>query len=182
MKKNKTVAYMLATTLLLGGTFLGTKALFTDTATSKNSLILTTGKVDIEVNEDAWLRNVKDTNNDGKINAQDRPYNQGCEQSAEGTFSNVQPGDTFMRYINVLNQESTYDVSLKIEKEITNNNEELMKFIKIEDNILTELPAKANSGGYITVKIENTDAAWKAFNGAGQLDLNATYTIEATQK
>ena len=30
MKKNKTIAYMLAATLLVGGTFLGTKALFTD--------------------------------------------------------------------------------------------------------------------------------------------------------
>ncbi len=30
MKKNKTIAYMMAAMLLVGGTFVGTKALFTD--------------------------------------------------------------------------------------------------------------------------------------------------------
>ena len=49
MKKNKTVAYMLAATLLVGGTFLGTKALFTDKLDSIGELAISTGDVDIEV-------------------------------------------------------------------------------------------------------------------------------------
>lgn len=187
MKKNKTVAYMLATTLLLGGAFVGSKALFTDKATSENKLILTTGKVDIEVKEGAWMRNVQDKNNDGIIDARDDADSQKCEKSADGVFANVQPGDTFTRYISVLNGKSTYDVTMEIKKELTGNNEKLMKYIEIEDASLVdgvkEIGSGYNTGGYITVKIsDKKEGAWDAFNGAGQFDLNATYTINATQK
>lgn len=49
MKKSKTVAYMLAATLLVGGTFAGTKALFTDNIDNVGELKISTGDVDIKV-------------------------------------------------------------------------------------------------------------------------------------
>lgn len=184
MKKNKTVAYMLATALLLGGTFVGTNALFSDTETSNNNLILKTGKVDITVSENDWLKNVQDQNGDGQITAIDRPYNQGCEQNSNGEFNNIQPGDTFTRYINILNQESSYSVDLSIIEELNSNNPELMKHISVDSSDLngrTIIPANANTGGYITVKIADTQEAWQAFNGAKPLNIDAVYTITATQ-
>ncbi len=51
MKKNKTVAYMMAAMLLVGGTFVGTKALFTDADIAENGLIITTGEIGIEVDQ-----------------------------------------------------------------------------------------------------------------------------------
>ena len=49
MKKNKTIAYMLAAALLVGGTFVGTKALFIDVENTIGELAISTGDVDIKV-------------------------------------------------------------------------------------------------------------------------------------
>lgn len=49
MKKNKTIAYMLAATLLVGGTFAGTKAWFTDKDVVTNDIIIATGVLDVAV-------------------------------------------------------------------------------------------------------------------------------------
>ena len=52
MKKNKTIAYMLAATLLVGGTFAGTKALFESKVTAQTDLVITTGSlklVDVKI-------------------------------------------------------------------------------------------------------------------------------------
>ena len=184
MKKKQYLTYIVAGTLLASGTFLGTRALFSDTKTSTNSLTLRTGKVAIQINEDDWLRNVNDTNNDGHITPLDKPYQQGVEQNSQGIFENVHPGDTFSRYINVLNGESSYAVTISIQKEFTGDKQELMQFIEVDDSnlqYLTTLPKHSNSGGYITIKIKDTPEAWKAFNGAGEINLNDTYTITATQ-
>ena len=51
MKKNKTIAYMLAAALLVGGTFVGTKALFTDKIETAGELQISTGDVNIEIIE-----------------------------------------------------------------------------------------------------------------------------------
>ncbi|RDY22507.1 hypothetical protein CHF27_013025 [Romboutsia maritimum] len=57
MKKNKTIAYMMAATLLIGGASLGTKALFSDQAEAKvNDLIITMGNLHVKVDEgDGWI-------------------------------------------------------------------------------------------------------------------------------
>ena len=184
MLKNKTIAYTLATSLLLGGTFLGTKATLIDEKTSNNSLNLTTGKLQIELISGIWVRNAVDKNNDGHITTIDLPEQQeGLEKNKTGNFSNVQPGDTFTRYINVLNGTNDYDITLQVKKELTGNNEELMKFIDIDayqlENI-NSMSKRTNTGGYITVKIENSKEAQKALNGAKNLNLNAAFTITAT--
>lgn len=186
MKRNKLLSFLLAGTLLVGGTFLGTKALFSDSEQSENALILTTGKVDINVNSQDWLRNVVDKDGDNRITPLDSPYKQeGLEKSNTGEFKNVQPGDTFSRYINILNKDSTYDVLIDISDKLNIDDETLREHIEIDKSNLVEgvkkLGAGLNSGGYITIKIKNTDEAWEAFNGAGTVNLNNIYTITATQ-
>ena len=54
MKKNKTIVYMLAAALLVGGTFVGTKAYFTDSAEAKTNLILSMGDVDVSAEDTEW--------------------------------------------------------------------------------------------------------------------------------
>ncbi|MEG1285055.1 MAG: hypothetical protein RSD22_04905 [Romboutsia sp.] len=87
MKKNKTIAYMLAATLLVGGTFAGTKALFTDKVDIANKLVITTGIVDIEIKEDTeWFKNGDKLSKD---------------------FSTLVPGDVLTREVKVANNSNT---------------------------------------------------------------------------
>lgn len=65
MKINKTIEYALATTLLLGGTYLGTKATLIDEIFSNHNLNLTTGNLKIRLIESPRVRNAKDKNDDG---------------------------------------------------------------------------------------------------------------------
>ena len=163
MKKNKTCAYMLAATLLVGGTFLGTKALFQDTETSNNSLILTTGKVDIEVEGGQWTR----LDNTGSI-------------VGEGTeFDNVKPGDKFVKRINISNQNSKYKVNLKVDDN-TNIPEELKNIITVSNQNKDFINKGAQTSMTVEVKVEDTEEAWEKLNGTN-LDLDAMYTITATQ-
>lgn len=97
MKKNKTIAYALAATLLVGGTFLGTKALFTDKIDTVGELSISTGDVDIdaEVVQDWTLdRNGEE---DGKgTNTQDK------------RFDNLKTGDVLKKTVKIKNQGSLY--------------------------------------------------------------------------
>lgn len=88
MKKNKTIAYALAATLLVGGTFAGTKAWFTDKDESKSDLILTTGSIDVELKSRGW-------NVVGETEA--------TETNNDGVFTNVRPGDKFEKAVEVNN-------------------------------------------------------------------------------
>ena len=198
MKKNKTLAYTLAAALLVGGTFLGTKALFQDQVESSNPLILTSGKVDISIAEDGkWRKNVTDRHPDGVISSGDKlDDNEGV-----GTeFKNVQPGDTFSKYISIINNSSTYDVNLKIEENLEGIPAGLEDYIVVEDGgnpkfeeqkeytigsqfkNLTTLPIGTNTGGYVTIKILDKPGAWEALNNLKEpLKLDAFYKIIATQ-
>lgn len=96
MKKNKTVAYMLAATLLVGGTFLGTKALFTDSVDSIGELTISTGDVDIEaVVKQDWAihRNGEETNT-GTNNPKGMP----------NVVDNLKRGDYLTKTIEVTNE------------------------------------------------------------------------------
>lgn len=113
MKKNKTVAFMLAATLMVGGTFLGTKAWFTDTETSSNNLVVTTGTLDLTVTDnEGWVR--KSTDSTGQAN-----HTESLESAKDETntsFTNVRPGDYFEKEITVTNTGT-----LKQKLTITNN-------------------------------------------------------------
>ncbi|MGL5695216.1 MAG: TasA family protein [Peptostreptococcaceae bacterium] len=88
MKKNKTIAYMLAATLLVGGTFLGTKALYSDQETVDTGFVIKTGTLDVSIVDDnGWYV----TQN-------------GTEAIAvNDDFANAKPGDVFNRYFEVEN-------------------------------------------------------------------------------
>lgn len=91
MKKNKTLAFMLAASLLVGGTFVGTKALFTDKIDVAGELAISTGDVDIEVvkpTENKWVldRNGVE-NSDGTIGVELR------HDSKDGADIETYPGD-----------------------------------------------------------------------------------------
>ena len=91
MKKNKTIAYALAATLLVGGTFAGTKALFSDEAKVTGELSISTGDVDITTTgvENDWkiVRNGDENNGPSK----------------EVTFDNLKVGDEITKQITVKN-------------------------------------------------------------------------------
>ena len=88
MKKNKTVAFALATALLVGGTFMGTKAWFTDSAEVSNDLIVSIGNLDLEIEEVDWRHK--------------RENPQESETMPLDT-ENVRPGDWFEKEVTVTN-------------------------------------------------------------------------------
>ena len=92
MKKNKTIAYALAATLLVGGTFAGTKALFSDKAEAYNDLVITMGNLNVDVVEGEWELENSDSESENSTN-NDR-------------FTNVKPGDSFLKKVTVTNNGS----------------------------------------------------------------------------
>lgn len=92
MKKNKTIAYMLAATLLVGGTFLGTKALFTDKIDTVGELSISTGDVDVEVvGTEGWI-----------ITRNGEDENEGTTGPA--TYDNLKYGDVLTKKIKIKNE------------------------------------------------------------------------------
>lgn len=183
MKINKTISYALATSLLLGGTFLGTKATLIDEKTADNKLNLTTGNLQIRLIPGTWIRNAEDKNGDKHITTIDDPEDQNCETSKTGSFKNVQAGDTFTRYISILNGANNSDITLKVKQELAGDNKELMQFITVDTYQLEGLKSmnkNTNAGGYITVKISDSEEAKKALNGSKTFNLNSAITITAT--
>lgn len=130
MKKNKTIAYALAATLLVGGTFAGTRAYFTDKDEAKANLILSMGDVDVEVDESqGWIY---ESTVHGKKEA--TPF----RLLNSDSFMNVKPGDKFVKEVKIKNG-SDIDTDLAIEGGDVKANSELAKaindgFIKVKDN------------------------------------------------
>ena len=166
MKKNKTVAYMLAATLLVGGTFAGTKALFEDTERAESKLILNTGKVDISVDDTQdWTRRDID----------------GIEKGTSPvSFDNVVPGETYVKYITIKNN-STYDVNLAVEEATTGIPADLKPFIKVEKATVKDLGKDEECDLRVSVSIDDTKAAWDALNGAAPIEITSLFGITATQ-
>ena len=130
MKKNKTIAYMLAATLLVGGTFVGTKAYFTDRAEAKANLVLSMGDVDVDVDESqGWIY---ESTVHGKKEAKPMSF------VNSDAFMNVKPGDKFVKEVKITNG-SDIDTDLVIEGGDAKANSELAEaikdgFIKVKDN------------------------------------------------
>lgn len=115
MKKNKTIAYMLAATLLVGGTFLGTKALFTDNINTVGELKISTGDVDIEILEEnsKWtlLRNGEELKEGTNIEDQfgkdgfapEHDTNKIDEVPETPFANNLKPGDVLRKIVVVKN-------------------------------------------------------------------------------
>ena len=171
MRKNKTVAYMLAAALLVGGTFAGTKALFQDTETVHNPLIIKTGKVDITAYGNSWIMM-----NESGVILEDG-------SNVDNTFSNVQPGYKFTKNIRISNNSSsTYNVNLGV-KASDNIPTDLKNIITITNQDMSQkvLSPGGSTTMTVEVKINNTDEAWQKLNGLSQLDLDAIYEITGIQ-
>lgn len=124
MKKNKTVAFMLAATLLVGGTFMGTKAFFTDSATASNDLVITMGNVDLLVEEGPWKNENKSTE-------------AGQSKNAEGNiFKNVKPNDSFIKEVTIKNNGSLKQV-IKLNR--GDVSKEYPSILKVGETITSEI-------------------------------------------
>lgn len=111
MKKNKTIAYMMAAMLLVGGTFLGTKALFTDSIDNVGEISISTGDLDIELEDANWVldrngiehgdntQNVDDPEGIGKGEIISNDMNR-----TKAFANNLKPGDVLTKTVKVTNK------------------------------------------------------------------------------
>ena len=181
MKKNKTVAYMLAATLLVGGTFLGTKALFTDEVTAAGEISISTGDVDLEVTKDTgWTltRNGEEDNIGG------------------AEFDNLKTGDVLKKQITVKNNGTlTALVNLVENKDVTGQLPEgidYSTFITTRDVIdeLEDGTMIMNSGTSIMVELtlevtgggKHNESLNSDTQESTTINLNDSYTLKATQQ
>lgn len=112
MSKKKTIAYLIAGSLLIGGTFIGTKAWFTDGGTADNSLIVTMGSFNLDIIEN---KDVKEQPTGWVLHRNGKPESIKTEANGHN-FTNVKPGDQFIRTVTfknsgTLNQRVTLDLS-----------------------------------------------------------------------
>ena len=185
MKKNKTVAYMLAATLLVGGTFLGTKALFTDKVDTVGELSISTGDVDIDadVTQDWHLeRNGEElntgTSNDGRL----------------AQFENLKYGDVLTKEVKITNKGTLKAlVNFEENKEITSKLPDGIAYTaRIVDGKQLEKDTLVAPGESSTIefKLEVVKGGQHnengSFNSDNQeetiIDLNDSYTLTAQQQ
>lgn len=144
MKKNKTIAYALAATLLVGGTFAGTKAWFTASGEVDSGLVVTTGSMGLEVNsEKNWTVIEEDgyqTEITNKTNGND--------------FKNAKPGDTFEKIVTIKNTGSLNQVLEVSGGSIDNKkNENFTVTLEGLDKIQGVLNAGSNNTKQFKIKV-----------------------------
>ena len=152
MKKNKTIAYMLAATLLVGGTFVGTKAWFTDKVDAKNDLVITTGTLDVEFKGD-WCEEW------GVIST-----NEEAEKVGDNVYKNVKPGDGFTKGVAITNK-GNLSTKLSVEGGQVKEGKEDMPFT-IEYQGLNDLNGKI---------LKPNETVYFQINGTFNKDLDNTY-------
>lgn len=110
MKKKKIVAFALAAGLLVGGTFVGTKALFTDSIENVGEISISTGDLDIELEDTEWVLDRNGAEHaDGTQNVEDKEGNdQGTLVSnditrTEAFANNLKPGDKLTKTVKIKN-------------------------------------------------------------------------------
>lgn len=207
MKKNKRMAYALAVTLLVGGTFVGTKALFTDMEQVAGELKISTGDVDIEVVGDTnWVldRNGNEYADGSTVGGEtgiNVPLN---EIETEVNFANnIKPGDVLTKEITiknagtlianvglVRNEEVNFGVLegfLTLEETLVEGQNVDSLIMHPEEEIKVQLRISANGGGLhntddvttdgVTIKNYNKDTIEKT-----TVDLTNAWTLHATQQ
>lgn len=143
---------MLAATLLVGGTFVGTKAWFTDKVDAKNDLVITTGTLDVEF-EDDWCEQwgVIGTGTEAK-------------KVGNNVYENVKPGDGFIKGVAITNK-GTLSTKLSVEGGQVKEGKEDMPFT-IEYQGLNDLNGKI---------LEPNETVYFNINGTFNHDLDNTY-------
>lgn len=110
MKKKKVAALALAASLLVGGTFIGTKALFTDSIENVGEISISTGDLDIELEGTDWVLDRNGSEHaDGTQNVEDKEGNdKGTLVSnditrTEAFANNLKPGDKLTKTVKIKN-------------------------------------------------------------------------------
>lgn len=122
MRKNKTIAYALAATLLVGGTFAGTKAWFTASGEVDSGLVVTTGSMGLEVTEENNWTVITPKGDKTEITNKDN----------KNDFKNVKPGDDFEKSVTIKNIGSLNQVLDVTGGEINNSNPNFL--VKLVDD------------------------------------------------
>lgn len=126
MNKKKTIAYMMAATLLVGGTFVGTKAWFSDKVDTDNGIKITMGTLDLELKENG--AEGENQNKGWKLIRDEQVISEALgtkkesnENSKNGDIKkehvNIRPGDYFEREFTVTNKGSL-DQIVKIDSKL----------------------------------------------------------------
>ncbi|MDY3960018.1 hypothetical protein [Romboutsia timonensis] len=131
MKKNKTIAYMLAATLLVGGTFVGTKALFTDQIDTIGELSISTGDLDIEIDS-------KETTNWEIMRNGEENEDPNFTEGDEPNYGNIKPGDLLKKKVVIKNAGTLrIDKNLELSHDDKKIPNELKGFLKLSQTPIT---------------------------------------------
>lgn len=182
MKKNKTVAYALAATLLVGGTFLGTKALFTDKVDVAGELKISTGDVDIDVIEDtSWkLIRLGNDSNTGTNNDSGDKLN----------FDNLKTGDKIERTVKVKNDgtlKAQLELGVTENFELPHNGTLLSYDIKLDEGTTKVLNPKDEAQVKMVIEVigegqHNQSGSWNNdTQEAEAINLTGAWTLKAKQ-
>lgn len=200
MKKNKTVAYMMAAMLLVGGTFVGTKALFTDSIENIGEISISTGDLDIQADDANWVLDRNGTEHgDGTNNVEDPEGNgESMDENMSNDITrtksfanNLKPGDKLIKKVMVTNKGTLAVGNLSVTKNEDNINlGPLEGLITVSEGKLgktslipgesTELQLEIvvkNQGGQHNKEGYNTDDIENA-----TIRLKDAWTLNATQQ
>lgn len=152
MKKNKTIAYMLAAALLVGGTFVGTKAMFKDTVKVAGELSISTGDVDLEVveSETKWkldrngselaegTKGIEDNGGKEGYAGIDNPSAEIDNETTENSnfANNLKYGDVLTKTVIVQNVGTLNATNLEI---VRNKESNMPSWISVETGNITDL-------------------------------------------
>lgn len=161
MKKNKTIAYMMAATLLVGGTFLGTKALFTDSIENVGEISISTGDLDIQAEDTNWVLNRNGSEHkDGTMNVDDLEGNDEGEllsndiTRTKSFANNLKPGDKLTKTVKVTNKGTLVVGNLSVTKNEDNINlGHLEGLITVSEGELGKTSLKPGESTDLTLEI-----------------------------
>lgn len=185
MKKNKTLAYMLAASLLVVGTFVGTKALFTDSIDAVGELSISTGDVDIDAQ----------VIQDWKLERNGEEPNTGTSDKGRlAQFDNLKTGDKLTKKIEIINKGTLKAVvNLKEEESITGKLPDGIEYTAtLKNNYNQDINGSVIAPGYngiVEFTIEVVDGgkhnSENSLNSDKQeetiIQLNDSYVLEAQQ-
>lgn len=168
MRKNKTIAYMLAATLLVGGTFVGTKAWFSDKVETDNGIKITMGTLDLELKENGageegenkgWklVRDEKVISSYFNLGSQKESKEDSKNGDIKKEHVNIRPGDYFEREFTVKNTGSL-DQIVKVDSKLVhgvyNHLFELTINDEGKDILINTNEFRLNPGESKTVKLK----------------------------
>lgn len=144
MKKNKTIAYALAATLLVGGTFAGTKAWFTASGEVDSGLVVTTGSMGLEVNSEKNWTVIEEDGYETEI----------TNKTNGNDFKNAKPGDAFEKIVTIKNTGSL-DQVLEVNGGSIDNTKNKNFTVTLEglDKIQGVLSAGSNNTKQFKIKV-----------------------------